>query len=249
MQITLGLPEPRAFSSLPRLKLVQAGVQRTHAERKSQPPRIRLPITPTVLQKMHQEWNATASDPDTIMLWAASLMCFYGFFRSGEITVPTATAFDAQRHLSWGDVTVDNNHDPKVVRVVLKYSKTDQLRKGAEIFIGKTDNIVCPIAAVVAYMVVRGNQPGPFFKFKDGQPLTKASFVRHVRLALQKAGLPYNEFAGHSFRIGAATTAAKAGIEDSQIRTLGRWSSAAFLSYIRTPRETLAGISQVLANS
>ena len=31
MQVALGLPEPRVFSSLPRLKLVQAGVQRTHA--------------------------------------------------------------------------------------------------------------------------------------------------------------------------------------------------------------------------
>ena len=31
MQITLGLPEPRAFSSLPRLRLVQSGIQKTHA--------------------------------------------------------------------------------------------------------------------------------------------------------------------------------------------------------------------------
>ena len=31
MQITLGLPEPRAFSSLPRLRLVQSGIQRTLA--------------------------------------------------------------------------------------------------------------------------------------------------------------------------------------------------------------------------
>lgn len=31
MQITLGLPEPREFSSLPRLCLVQAGIKRTHS--------------------------------------------------------------------------------------------------------------------------------------------------------------------------------------------------------------------------
>ena len=46
-----------------------------------------------------------------------------------------------------------------------------------------------------------------------------------------------------------ATVLAKAGLEDSTIRTLGRWNSAAFLVYIRTPRESLAGMSAVLAVS
>ncbi len=43
-------------------------------------------------------------------------------------------------------------------------------------------------------------------------------------------GLP-----GHSFRIGAATTAATVGIEDSTIQMLGRWSSA-FLAHISHPQ-------------
>ena len=34
MQIVLGLPEPRAFSSLPRLRLVQSGIQRVYAHPK-----------------------------------------------------------------------------------------------------------------------------------------------------------------------------------------------------------------------
>ena len=51
-----------------------------------------------------------------------------------------------------------------------------------------------------------------------------------------------------SFRIGAATAAAQAGVEDSVIQLLGRWSSAAFLAYIRTPREDLARYSSVISH-
>ncbi len=80
-------------------------------------------------------------------------------------------------------------------------------------------------------MAVRGDQAGPFFKFQDNKPLTKASFTQDIRAALQVVGLPYENFAEHSFRIGAAT----AGIEYSTIRMMSCWNSSAFLIYIRTP--------------
>ncbi len=250
MQITLGLPEPRAFSSLPRLRLVQAGIQRTHAQRTSTTsPRVRLPITPQVLAKIKEEWSHRGSDPDIIMLWAAATLCFFGFFRSGELTVPSLNGYDQRIHLSWLDVAIDDPQNPKRLRVHLRKSKTDQLGKGVEVYIGRTGCPLCPIAAVLAYMVNRGSKEGPFFMFKDDQPLTKAKFTQNVRAALQSAGLPYQSFAGHSFRIGAATTAAKAGIEDSTIRMMGRWSSAAFLAYIRTPRDQLAQFSGLLSKS
>ena len=97
-------------------------------------------------------------------------------------------------------------------------------------------------------MTVRGTFEGPFFRLSNGQPLTKSYFISEVRQALQAVGLPYQNFAGHSFWIGAATTAAEVGLEDSLIRILGRWNSDAFLSYIRTPREQLAQYSRTLAN-
>ena len=68
-----------------------------------------------------------------------------------------------------------------------------------------------------------------------------------VRDALVTLGLSAQSYAGHSFRIGAATAAAQAGIEDSVIQSLGRWNSNAFLRYIRTPREHLAAYSRDLA--
>ncbi len=41
----------------------------------------------------------------------------------------------------------------------------------------------------------------------------------------------------------AATTAAARGLEDSTVRTLGRWKSLAYLDYIKIPREQLSTYS------
>ena len=188
-------------------------------------------------------------EPDTIMLWAASVLCFFGFFQAGEITVPTLTSFDPSQHLGWGDVAIDSTQSPQTLRVRLQRSKTDQLGKGVDVFVGKTGDSLCPVAGVLAYMAVCGLAKGPFFQFHDGQPLTKPRFTQLVRLAVEAIGLPYKNFASHSFRIGAATTAARAGIEDSTIHTLGRWSSSAFLAYICMPRDHLAQFSATLSNS
>lgn len=69
-----------------------------------------------------------------------------------------------------------------------------------------------------------------------------------MRGALEAMGVPQQQYAGHSFRIRAATTAAQAGIQNSMIQTLGRWRSTAFLQYIRLPRDQLAGMSTRLVH-
>ena len=79
---------------------------------------------------------------DHIMLWASATLCFLGFFRSGEITVPSQSSFDRDVHLSFGDVSVDNQESPRQLRVRLKASKTDPFRAGVDVFVGATGNDV-----------------------------------------------------------------------------------------------------------
>ncbi len=78
-------------------------------------------------------------------------------------------------------------------------------------------------------------EPGQFFKFRGGRALTRERFVEAVRRALTLAGYNASHYAGHSFRIGAAATAAQRVIQDSLIKTLDRWESSAYTIYIRTP--------------
>ena len=58
---------------------------------------------------------------------------------------------------------------------------------------------LCPVQAVMNFIAARGVDQGPFFKFENGDPLTKATFTQHVRAAFQAIGLPESQFAGHSF--------------------------------------------------
>ena len=113
--------------------------------------------------------------------------------------------------------------------------------------LGATNRDLCPIAATAPYLSLRGTGGGPLFKFEDGSFLQRDRFVAEVRKLLRSAGIEASPYSGHSFRIGAATTAALAGVEDHTIQTMGRWHSSAYLLYIRLPPESLADISGRLA--
>ena len=124
--------------------------------------------------------------------------------------------------------------DPRVAQVNIKAFKTDPFCKGVSVFLGRTSSVLCPVLVLAAYLASRGPQLGPFFLI-EGRPLTREVFVSKDRKALLEAGFDPLKFAGHIFRIGAASTTASWAVEDSLIKTLGRWLSSAYLLYIRIP--------------
>ena len=207
----------------------------------------RLPITPDILSNIKKVWDTTSKEHDTIMLWAAYCLAFFGFLRIGEITVPSDSGYDPSTHLSLADVAFNHATDPSQMDIFIKQSKTDPFRKGVTLTLGRTQSQLCPVAVMASYIVKRGQIPRPLFQFQNGTFLTRQMFVHHTQSALQKTGVDPTKYNGHSFRIGAATTAATKGMEDSMIKTLGRWESKAYQRYIRIPRELLASYTSTLA--
>ncbi|CAH2330134.1 micronuclear linker histone poly -like, partial [Pelobates cultripes] len=68
---------------------------------------------------------------------------------------------------------------------------------------------------------------------EDCSSLSKFQFLRVFRKALARLGVDPGQFGTHSFRIGAATEAARLGLGDEWVKRIGRWGSLRFRSYIR----------------
>ena len=171
-------------------------------------------------------------------------MCFIRFLRSGEIVVPSDSVFNVTNHSAGGDVQVDISN-PNFLQVNIKASKTDRFRQG--ILFTWDRCVPCGISRtwwsrVLLHVLL-------FSSLMDDNYLTRARFVAAVRAALREVSIDDSKYSGHSFRIGAATIAALQGLPDSLIKTLGRWESSVYTIYIRTPRETLCGVSLLLLHT
>ena len=121
LQIARNLPDPM-ISTFPKLEGVIRGIKMQQARHKTSSPK-RLPITLAHLHKLRSFFASKGNEADSFMLWAAICTCFFGFMRSGEMTIPSESAFDPSSHLCFNDVSVDNIADPQVVKVCLKASK------------------------------------------------------------------------------------------------------------------------------
>lgn len=100
-------------------------------------------------------------------------MCFFGFLRAGEVVVPNNQGFGDTTHLAYGDIRVDSHLSPQFLEVHIKASKMNPFWKGVSVYLGRTEEKLCPVAVVLNYMVQRGPGGGPFFTFEDGHFLTR----------------------------------------------------------------------------
>ena len=240
LHIENGFPDPTDDTLL---QYVVKGVKRSQ----STSTRPRLPITLQLLRNLKQALHDSHSTttPDKRMLWAAFCTAFFGFLRASEFCTVTAHSFDSSRSLCRADLSLT----PSLAQLVIKASKTDPFRRSCTVTVGATHTSTCPVSALEKYLALANHPPhSPLFQFQDGSYLTRPTLTAHLRSLLQSAGSDPSTFASHSFRIGAATTPAAAGLPDWQIQAMGRWSSDCYTRYIHTSPTTIAAASVALAS-
>lgn len=232
------------FKVFLRLQLTLRGIKRTQGSNK----KVRRPITVQHLNLFYHLLNISSTNNFTsVMIWAAMTFAFFGFLRIGEMTC--SDSFNINNHLTLSDVTFVPTVNPQYMKVKLKVSKTDPFRQGQTIFIGKTNSHICPVQAMLKFLNLRpANLRGPLFQYSSGHFLTRSKLTSELRSLLSRGGFTSSEYAGHSFRIGAATAAAAANMPPWLIKVMGRWSSDCFERYIKTPLSVLMQVTRQLTD-
>ena len=151
---------------------------------------------------------------------------FFGFLRISETLA-----------LEKDDITL-YEHGQMVL--IIRSSKTDQIGTGHGVYISDGDQIYSPFRFkdVILPRILTGHK---IF------PQTESTYRRRLEPYFQTINLDYRNYGFHSFRHGGAYSAACSGVEDSVIKTLGRWTSECFTIYVRVkPQRSGSEIGTVI---
>ena len=214
-----------------KLKQTLRGIEREH----SSPAKQKLPITFDLLCRLQY-----LIDPHSIY-WAAMTTAHFLLLRVGEFTIKSKTSYDIETLLRLQDVNLHTTHTGyEYVALHLRKSKTDQQHRGVVLYAGHTAHTVCAVCALKTNLKIKHARPrstpsDSLFQLSSGLPLARSDLTTFLSMLLRLVGLDPQHYSGHSFRIGGATSATIAGLNDYEIKLLGRWSSDCYKRYIRYP--------------
>lgn len=192
----------------------------------------RLPITKEILSKLiFAVPLVIPSEYNQFMLRAMMSLAFYCFLRIGEMAVKGG---NTTKVLQLSDILISyENRNPINMTVTIKYYKHSNLQPKTITINCDPGNSLCPVLAMSNYLMRVKYSSGPLFQFPCGTSVSYAYFSSALKSLLKFIGLNPEVYKGHSFRIGAATSAAAKGVHLSVIQQMGRWKSNAFKNYIR----------------
>ena len=90
-----------------------------------------------------QNLQLTIGLPDMHNQSSLPILKKFGFFRLGELLVPSPGVFDPATCLCWSDVAVDSISPLTMVRFHLHQSKCDQFGRGVDVVVSWTGILLC----------------------------------------------------------------------------------------------------------
>ena len=208
----------------------------------------RRPVTGEVLELLKTRLQCSEMrGRDQRMVWTVCSLLYHGAFRVHELLCNKAGSFDPDFTLLDRDIQVRGEGAARSLQVMIKAPKEDKKGKVVIVDVYQTSTAICPVQAFVKWDCFRiKEEDQPLFRFSTGEPLTGKRLNEIIRERL-KGQVEGDEqlFSSHSFRAGAASAMAAQGYGDEDIQAVGRWSSRAFLEYIKLPRTRRAEVAKV----
>jgi hypothetical protein len=239
--IKLGFPTK--FENMTYLRMTVRGTKRVNGLTKREK---KLPITIDIMKQLKNQLRISSfTERDKLMLWCAFTTAFFGFLRSSEFCCPTSLTFDPSSCL----LVRDANVSPTSATIMIKVSKTDPFHNGNLIRFVPSGSSICPVKALNKHIPSCKHTEMPLFTFEDNSFLTRQKLTETLQQLLHTKHDNEKLYTSHSFRIGAATTAAAANVPSWLIKRLGRWSSNCFERYIRPSTTESDCIPNILSRS
>jgi hypothetical protein len=190
------------------------------------------------------------ASPLDMAFFACLTTTFYCTLRLGEFTLPSQSAFDPAYHVTPAHIEQRRYHRGNATYPVtvfkLPWTKVAQAA-GEEVYWAAQHGNSDPRSALQRHLEVnRPPKDGPLFAYQIGEkhvPLTYHHFTHKLAELCEVLGI--EKLHGHSLRIGN-TLEMLVSMELSleEVKVKGRWSSDAFLRYLREHAEVLAPLIQ-----
>jgi hypothetical protein len=204
----------------------------------------RQPYTPEFIARLRLQM--ALEDPFDAAVFACLTTCFYAAARVGEFVVPRLDSFSPSHHVTIANVRVDRDPNGLEVAVLhLPHTKAAPL-EGEDVYWSSHPGPTDPFDALENHRRINNPpQDSHLFAYQHKgrlRPLTKTAFIKRLGTAALQAGL--EPLQGHGIRIGATLFYLLQGMPIEAMKVMGRWSSDAFLAYLRKHAQILTPLIQ-----
>ena len=194
-----------------------------HTYTKEQEKDIRRPITRSILKQLLMLRQSDLPDYNNDVFYLIYMLMYRMALRVSEVTNYSSKF---QHALALGDIQF--NFFASTLRVTIRSYKNSSQSKVFDLPLSGMSRTIMD-----RFLQARGNEQGQLFIHQSGKIYTRSLIVKTLRADLRKLGYNAEAYNTHSFRIGRTTDLANDGYSELQIAELGRWTSNAYLKYIR----------------